>query len=403
MFGRWQSCALGVARRRRAAAAAAESATEQAAVTGLRGALAESQAELGKSQATAARLEAELLEWSGTQSLELQAERAEEGRLCALLTAHGLDPRTPLAPGQLMLPPSPAGLEAELAAAELKESSEEAAAQRMRAAELSAALAGSEAALAGLAAQNDRLRDEVAATGRRVQERRQAAEEEREALRRKKAAVSEWARGQQRQLQGLLAEHLQQQQRWRAETQAAADRAEAERVEGCRLRALLATRGLDQPRRSPPPSVGDSNRAHAAAAPARAVLGYDTTGDGRPDAFDTNQDGRIDVRGGAGVEARSPAARSPAARPPPPAVSQAFLAARSPPATLPWTPGKTPRTPLAPGQLTLPSPAGLEAKLAAAERAGGAAAVELARLEAEILAALRSPANAPALVAARTF
>ena len=37
------------------------------------------------------------------------------------------------------------------------------------------------------------------------------------------------------------------------------------------------------------PSVGDSNRAHAAAAPARAVLGYDTTGDGRPDAFDTNQ------------------------------------------------------------------------------------------------------------------
>jgi hypothetical protein len=26
----------------------------------------------------------------------------------------------------------------------------------------------------------------------------------------------------------------------------------------------------------------------------RAVLGYDTTGDGRPDAFDTNQDGRLE-------------------------------------------------------------------------------------------------------------
>ena len=27
----------------------------------------------------------------------------------------------------------------------------------------------------------------------------------------------------------------------------------------------------------------------------QAVLGYDTTGDGRPDAFDTNQDGRLDT------------------------------------------------------------------------------------------------------------
>jgi hypothetical protein len=29
--------------------------------------------------------------------------------------------------------------------------------------------------------------------------------------------------------------------------------------------------------------------AAPATSPARAVLGYDTTGDGRPDAFDTNQ------------------------------------------------------------------------------------------------------------------
>jgi hypothetical protein len=33
----------------------------------------------------------------------------------------------------------------------------------------------------------------------------------------------------------------------------------------------------------------------------RDVLGYDTTGDGRPGAFDTSQDGRIDVRAGTGA------------------------------------------------------------------------------------------------------
>jgi hypothetical protein len=40
-----------------------------------------------------------------------------------------------------------------------------------------------------------------------------------------------------------------------------------------------------------------------------AVLGYDTTGDGRPDAFDTNQDGRVDTataaRGAAAVRSRA--------------------------------------------------------------------------------------------------
>jgi hypothetical protein len=44
------------------------------------------------------------------------------------------------------------------------------------------------------------------------------------------------------------------------------------------------------------------------------VLGYDTTGDGRLDAFDTNQDGRFDVHGRA--PPLSPAAPDAAVRGP---------------------------------------------------------------------------------------
>ena len=57
----------------------------------------------------------------------------------------------------------------------------------------------------------------------------------------------------------------------------------------------VAPSSNDSPQRRP--QDGQGYRPQLAAPPPRpvAVLGYDTTGDGRPDAFDTNQDGRVDT------------------------------------------------------------------------------------------------------------